>query len=81
MDDIDKIKQIKKEFDKIYIDCLNRYDTCKAILKLELVNEGYITNEYGAIVIFSGDYIFLTDNSTVYKRIYHEINTGKKKFS
>jgi hypothetical protein len=69
MDKLEKIKKIKKEFDRIYIDCLNRYDTCKAILKLELVNEGYITNEYGAAIIFAGDYIFLTQNSKIYERI------------
>lgn len=69
MNDLDKIKQIKKEFDKIYNGCLNQYDTCNAILKSNLVNGGYIMGEYTVEVIFAGDYIFLTDDRTIYKRI------------
>ena len=72
MDDLQKIKEIKELYNMVYDGCANKDTANKAIMKSDLVTGGFITDEDGAaIVIFAGDYIFLTEENTIYK-IYKE---------
>jgi len=70
MNDFQKIQEIKKVYDSIYDGCLNVYDTSNALLNNEYVTGGYSIGEFGAPnIIYIGDYIFLTENSTIYKKL------------